>query len=181
MTQSVVIQFSDIAPGDIERVGGKGANLGKLSRAGLRVPEGFCVATPAFWSFVSEDRVFDEAIATFDGLDANDIQAVRAPAAALRAHLTTKQFPPAIADAVLEAWRATGADEAYAVRSSATAEDLPDASFAGQQDTYLNVMGEESLLKNMAISEFPKGRKYLISLSFRVNRAFGLYRSAVLM
>ncbi|MGH3976888.1 MAG: PEP/pyruvate-binding domain-containing protein, partial [Pseudonocardiaceae bacterium] len=113
--------------------GGKAANLGELIRAGFPVPPGFCITTAAYQQV---------AAAAFD-LDAQDTGLIAEQA---RTAILTASIPTAIADAVDHAYRALGDDVPVAVRSSATAEDLPWASFAGQQDTYLNIVGVDALL-----------------------------------
>ncbi|MBB5077760.1 phosphoenolpyruvate synthase [Nonomuraea endophytica] len=129
---------------DRERVGGKGAALGELTRAGLPVPGGFCLTTDAFAAFVGDgmDGLHDE----LDGLDHADLTALADVGARVRGHLMGLPMPPDVETQLLAAWDEAGAGRAYAVRSSATAEDLAGASFAGQQDTFLNVVGRDQLL-----------------------------------
>ncbi|MEU0567731.1 PEP/pyruvate-binding domain-containing protein, partial [Nonomuraea sp. NPDC005983] len=138
--------FTEIDAGMLAEVGGKAANLGELTRAGLPVPPGWVLTTEAYRQ-VAEAAALDEVIAAGDDL-----------AAAARARLLETPMPQAVAEAILEAYRGLGDAHGdgpgdgpgdgvpVAVRSSATAEDLPFASFAGQQDTYLNVVGEQALL-----------------------------------
>lgn len=143
---SWVLGFDEIGAADLPRVGGKGANLGELVGAGLPVPPGFVVTTAAWGAFVEGDGVFAGLVDEAAGVDPGDTAAVRDVGGRIRGHLTGKALPDGIADAILEAWRGVGDGHAYAVRSSATAEDLPEASFAGQQDTYLEVVGAEAVL-----------------------------------
>ena len=143
---ALTLSFADVGRDDLPVVGDKGANLGALSRAGLAVPPGFCVTTRAFRAFLGDDPRVVQWVAELDALAPADLEAVRRVGAALRAHLTAQPVPPPVVHAIVAAWRAAGVEHAYAVRSSATAEDLPDASFAGQQDTYLNVRGEAALV-----------------------------------
>ena len=131
---------------DLARVGGKGANLGALTAAGIPVPPGFCVTTAAYDVFLAALPDQDAWFARLDGLDGKDLEAARQVAEGMRAAMGALPLPPEIAEPVVAAWRALGATHPVAVRSSATAEDLPGASFAGQQDTYLNIVGEEALL-----------------------------------
>ncbi len=144
-TSKLVVPFSEIGAGDLPRVGGKGANLGILSSAGLPVPGGFCLTTTAYRRFIASSSEYPRLVAELEAIDADDVDAVRRIGGELREHLRSLDMPPAIHSALVAAWREEGEHLAYAVRSSATAEDLPDASFAGQQDTYLNVVGEASL------------------------------------
>lgn len=144
----LVLPLEAIAAADLPRVGGKGANLGELARAGFPVPGGFCVTTAAFRRFLAGSRAAaEEAYAALDALAPGDVEAAREAGAFVRDRLGRLPVPSDVATAVVAAWQDAGADAAYAVRSSATAEDLPDASFAGQQDTVLNVLGAEALLE----------------------------------
>ena len=130
---ALVVDLAELSAAGVASVGGKAANLGELIRAGFDVPPGFCVTTPAYRQAVRGTSV--EAGSPTD-------------AAAARAAVLEAPFPQAVADAVRTAYARLepGADAAVAVRSSATAEDLPGASFAGQQDTYLNVVGIDDVL-----------------------------------
>ncbi len=141
-----VMPFADITAADLPRVGGKGANLGELTRAGLPVPGGFCVTTRAWAAHIADHPAFESLLAELEQVEPDDLDGVRALGGRIRAALTAREMPAAVRAAVVEAWRAAGVEHPYAVRSSATAEDLPTASFAGQQDTYLNVIGEADLL-----------------------------------
>ena len=145
-TQDFVRFFEDIRATDIPLVGGKGANLGELAHAGFPVPEGFCVTAHAFRHFMQHVPNADALYTMLEMLDPTDLEAVRRAGQHIRQTIRATPIPADIADAILAAWRRVGTDEAYAVRSSATAEDLPEASFAGQQETYLNVRGETALL-----------------------------------
>jgi len=146
-----VLGFQEVDRTDIGVVGGKGANLGELSRLeGIRVPEGFCVSTAVF------KRVLGAAPAIGDGLDrlarlkAEDREAIRELAAAIRGVIEGIAIPQDVQEAIARFLARLGEQAAYAVRSSATAEDLPAASFAGQQDTYLNVIGKPAILKHIS-------------------------------
>jgi pyruvate,water dikinase len=143
-----VVPFSAITRNDLAKVGGKGANLGELTRAGFPVPAGFCVSTDAFRAFLDCGDVsplFDRLAR----LNPEDTESLRLAGEATRAILGQLPVPAPVAHAVAHAWRQTGVDRFYAVRSSATAEDLPTASFAGQQDTYLNVRGWGALIERI--------------------------------
>jgi phosphohistidine swiveling domain-containing protein len=142
----LTLAFSEVGPDDLARVGGKGANLATLARAGVAVPPGFCVTTRAFDLFLESLPNADVRFAELEGLDGTSVDAARAAAEAMRAALDRLPIPDQVARAVVAAWSALGIEYPLAVRSSATAEDLPGASFAGQQDTYLNVRGETALL-----------------------------------
>ncbi|WP_375764772.1 phosphoenolpyruvate synthase [Archangium gephyra] len=144
--EPLILPFERISAADLPRVGGKGANLGEMARAGFPVPPGFCVTTAAFDAFLAGCGELQALYAQLEALDGKDVEAARRAAESTRAALGHAPLPPTVAEAVLATWRAQGSEASWAVRSSATAEDLPDASFAGQQDTYLNIRGAEALL-----------------------------------
>ena len=145
-TTPFILSFSDIRATDLPLVGGKGANLGEMTHAGFPIPGGFCLTTQAFRQFMDTHPDTASLYKQLDGITTNDVESVREVGERIREALMNVSMPDEIAEAVKDAWQETGVEHAYAVRSSATAEDLPDASFAGQQDTYLNIIGEESLL-----------------------------------
>ncbi|MBI9051743.1 MAG: phosphoenolpyruvate synthase [Anaerolineaceae bacterium] len=141
-----ILTFSEIRANDIARVGGKGANLGEMSHAGFPVPPGFCLTTAAFEQFMASCADAEGLYALLGRVTTDDVESVRQVGQSVRKVLLDVAMPDEIGEAVRQSWLAIGAEHAYAVRSSATAEDLPDASFAGQQDTYLNIIGEEAML-----------------------------------
>lgn len=144
-----ILPFSAISAADLPHVGGKGANLGEMTGAGFPVPPGFCVTTEAFERFLEASGIAENIYAALEILASNNLDEVRRVGQEVRERLIQLPIPLEVEQALLAAWEKEGADYAYAVRSSATAEDLPDASFAGQQDTYLNVRGREALLENV--------------------------------
>jgi len=141
-----VLDFAQIDKHSLPLVGGKGANLGEMTQAGFPVPTGFCITTQAFRAFLEQSTAMSAYYQQLDQLQADQLAEIAAIGRTIREHLATVSIPGHIQIAILESWRRCGAAQAYAVRSSATAEDLPTASFAGQQDTYLNVRGEAQLL-----------------------------------
>ncbi|PNY80135.1 phosphoenolpyruvate synthase [Deinococcus koreensis] len=141
-----VLPFEAIRAGDLARVGGKGANLGELSAAGFAVPPGFCLTVAAYERFLAGLADAETMIAELEALRPGDHAAAQALSGRWQSRLRAVPVPPEVAQAAEQAWRTLGPGHAYAVRSSATAEDLPGASFAGQQDTFLNVRGLEGLL-----------------------------------
>jgi phosphohistidine swiveling domain-containing protein len=136
-------RFDELGRDDIEQAGGKGANLGELSRAGLPVPPGFVIITDAYRSYVAEHQLADKITSLAAATD--DPARYDNASGQIRALFSEKVSDPLRAE-IAAAYTGLGADLPVAVRSSATAEDLPEASFAGQQDTYLNVRGLEDLL-----------------------------------
>jgi pyruvate,water dikinase len=141
------LSFDDVDGTRLPEVGGKGANLGELTQAGFPVPPGFCVTTAAYRDFVPASGELDALLDSLDRVTHEDLHTICTIGARVREHLKALAIPAGVRSAVLAAWRVLGPRHAYAVRSSATAEDLPSASFAGQQDTFLNVRGEEQLLE----------------------------------
>ncbi len=140
-----VLSFQETRKESIALVGGKGANLGELTRAGLPVPEGFCITTAAFQALLDTSSEMAHFLRALDELDPTDLEGVGQIGQEMRLHIESLAIPPDIHSAVIEQWTRLGSMHAYAVRSSATAEDLPTASFAGQQETFLNVKGELQL------------------------------------
>ncbi|QVQ52781.1 phosphoenolpyruvate synthase [Spiractinospora alimapuensis] len=142
-----VMDFGQVNATNIADVGGKGAMLGELSHIdGVRVPDGFCVTTDAFQQVVAEAPSIDTQLDKLSAVRPDDHAAIRALSADVRRGIETARVPESVAAAIVEELIRIGEDAAYAVRSSATAEDLPTASFAGQQDSYLNVIGADAVL-----------------------------------
>src|SRR5438105_9998125 len=148
---SYVLGFQEIDQTQVAIVGGKGAHLGELSRIeGIRVPAGFCVTTDAFRRIMAEALSIDDRLDRLSRLKPDDREAIRALSAEIRRTLEAIAIPDDLAAAITRSLARLGAQAAYAVRSSATAEDLPTASFAGQQDTYLNVVGSAAILQHVS-------------------------------
>ena len=150
---ALVLPFEQVSMRDVETVGGKNASLGELigalTRLGVKVPGGFATTAAAYRALLARDgldlRIRDE-LAT---LDIDDIARLTETGARIRGWIMDAPLPPGLEQAVLECYGGLGADVAVAVRSSATAEDLPDASFAGQQETFLNVQGGPAVIEAM--------------------------------
>ncbi len=146
-TLDYVVDLRDIDDTQVAEAGGKGANLGGLARLdGIRVPDGFCVTTDAFRRAMAQVPSMEERLDRLSRLAAHDAEAIRALSAEIRDALERVTVPDDLR-AVIE--RRIDPQGAYAVRSSATAEDLPTASFAGQQDSYLNVVGPAAVLEHV--------------------------------
>ncbi|TCP25591.1 phosphoenolpyruvate synthase [Scopulibacillus darangshiensis] len=145
--EKYVLKFNEIDKSYLPYAGGKGANLGEMTKAGFPVPQGFCLSTFAYRTFIQTSKEMSDLFRQLNQVRYDDLEQIRVLGQRIREHLTSISMPDDIRSAVLKAWETTGKDKAYAVRSSATAEDLPTASFAGQQDTYLNVCGPDQLLK----------------------------------
>ncbi|MFO0335618.1 MAG: phosphoenolpyruvate synthase [Pseudomonadota bacterium] len=149
-----IVPFEKLGMHDVELVGGKNASIGEmignLARVGVQVPGGFATTSHAFREFLAQDGLAERINAVLAALDVDDVEKLAATGAQVRDWVLATPFPEQLEREVLAAWEAMGGDRiAVAVRSSATAEDLPEASFAGQQETFLNVRGRNQLLKCM--------------------------------
>ncbi len=146
-----VVDFQDIDRATTERVGGKGANLGELSRIeGVQVPGGFCVTTEAYTKITGNNEMLGLLLEQLAVLKADDRKQIAELSAKIRQLIEETVIPEGIVQDIARHLELRGEGKAYAVRSSATAEDLPTASFAGQQDSYLNVIGTASVLKHIS-------------------------------
>jgi pyruvate,water dikinase len=175
---SYIIWFEELSMQDVERVGGKNASLGEmirsLSHLGVRVPGGFATTAQAFRDHLAHNGLVEKIHAALDGLDVNDVTALAATGAQIRAWVKAGEFPPRLEAEIRVAWTklaaATPGELSVAVRSSATAEDLPDASFAGQQETLLNVVGLENVLH--AVKEVFASLYNDRAIAYRVHHGF---------
>lgn len=151
MTERYVLDLQEAGEMRVAVVGGKGAHLGELSRIeGVRVPAGFCVTTDAFRRIMAEVPSIDDQLDRLSRLELDDREGIRALSAEIRQTIEGVALPDDLAAVVTDALARLGEQGAYAVRSSATAEDLPTVSFAGQQDTYLNVVGSAAILQHIS-------------------------------
>lgn len=171
-----VFPFSQLRMTDVDRVGGKNASLGELlsqlTSAGIRVPDGFATTAEAFRLFLKEGGLEDRIHARLAKLDVDDVKALAAAGAEIRGWIESAPFPAKLEKEIREfyEWLREGRDISVAVRSSATAEDLPDASFAGQQETVLNVVGIDAVLHHMkeVFASLYNDR----AISYRVHKGF---------
>src|ERR1051326_8158262 len=148
MIERYVLGLDEIDQTQVALVGGKGAHLGELSRIeGIRVPAGFCVTTDAFRRIMTTVPGVDDQLDRLSRLNPDDQKAIGTLSAGIRRALEGIAIPDDLAAAISGSVARLGGQASYAVRSSATAEDLPTASFAGQQDTYLNVVGPAAILQ----------------------------------
>ncbi len=147
-TKPFILWFKDIHKNDIALVGGKGANLGELTNAGIPVPNGFCVTAQAYYYFLEQTGIKDGLAKALKGLNAEDNKRLNAVAREIKKTIVNAKMPEDLAKEIKEAYHKLGGFP-VAVRSSATAEDLPDASFAGQQSTYLNIQTPDAVVKSV--------------------------------
>jgi len=141
----VISWFDEVTKDDIPTVGGKGANLGEMTNAQIPVPPGFIVTSEAYYEFLETSHIVDKIRAILEPLDTGDSKQLQQAAAEVKKLIMDVAIPSDIAEEIKKAYRKLG-QGLVAVRSSATAEDLPEASFAGQQSTYLNVQGEDNVV-----------------------------------
>lgn len=146
--------FNEIGKDDVGLVGGKGANLGELTSFGLPVPPGFCVTAEAYTKFIKYAELDEVVKLLMEAVDVENVDDLTNASKEIQNKIKEKDFDPELEEEILRAYREFSEDigvknTEVAVRSSATAEDLPDASFAGQQDTYLHISGEEELLNHI--------------------------------
>jgi len=147
MKNKYILDFADIDKALFPLVGGKAANLGELSRIeGIRVPPGFCVATTAYKELMTAHVALQTWLDRLAAIKPGDRKSVGEISATIRALIESIPVPAELTEAVAEALRPLDERKAFAIRSSATAEDLPTASFAGQQDTFLNIAGLDSIM-----------------------------------
>ena len=172
----LVVPFEKLRMSDVEVVGGKNASLGEMISQlpeGVKVPTGFATTAHAFREFLKADGLTDRINARLDALDTEDVRALAEAGAEIRAMVENQPFPADLERAIREAFARLSEgnpDASFAVRSSATAEDLPDASFAGQQETFLNVHGIEDVLHKMkeVFASLYNDR----AISYRVHKGF---------
>ncbi len=147
---SFVLDFQEIEKVQLSLVGGKGLNLGELSHIqGIQVPEGFCVTTVGYEKAIEQNEELQTLLPQLTKLKREDRAQIGEMSKKIREVIMAVQIPSDVVEAVAHYLSRFGKEHAYAVRSSATAEDLPYASFAGQQDTYLNIIGKEAILQHV--------------------------------
>jgi pyruvate,water dikinase len=146
-----ILRFQEIDRSQVMTVGGKGANLGELSGIkGIPVPEGFCVTTEAYKKVFESNQELNRLLEALTRLQADERRTISEVSSKIRAVIEGITIPKDVAEEIADCLTMFGEKDAYAIRSSATAEDLPTASFAGQQDTYLNIIGKASILKHIS-------------------------------
>ncbi len=171
-----VLPFEELRVGDVESVGGKNSSLGEmisqLASAGVRVPTGFATTAQAFRDFLKHNQLDHKIAQRLSTLNVDDVRALAEAGAEIRSWIESAAFQPQLESEIREAFKKldSSGKGSFAVRSSATAEDLPDASFAGQQETFLNVCGIEDILKKIreVFSSLYNDR----AISYRVHKGF---------
>ena len=174
--ETYVIELADLGMQDVETVGGKNASLGEmisgLGNLGVTVPGGFATTAAAYRDFLATDGLDERINAVLDALDIDDIDALTSAGSQIRQWILDTPLPERLMQAISSAWdkMSGGEDISVAVRSSATAEDLPDASFAGQQETFLNIRGLENL--NSALHQVFASLFNDRAIAYRVHQGF---------
>jgi pyruvate,water dikinase len=179
--EDYVVWFQDLGNGDVERVGGKNASLGEmisnLSNLGVSVPGGFATTAQAYRDFLDKAGLTDKINKELTALDVRDVNALAETGEKVRSWVMEASFPEDLEQAIRTGYEQlnsnegnSGGDRAVAVRSSATAEDLPDASFAGQQETFLNIRGVEHVLT--AVKEVFASLYNDRAIAYRVHQGF---------
>jgi len=185
-SQKYILWFKDVNSKDVPLVGGKNASLGemfsKLTKKGIRVPDGFALTTKAYWYFLKENKIDKKLKAIFQKFNQNSLKSLAETGKAGRELILKAEFPEDLKREILRAYRKLS--EKYkmknadvAVRTSGVSEDQPKASFAGQFETYLNIFGEESLLK--AIKKSLSSNFTDRAISYRDERGFDQLKSAL--
>ena len=144
----LILWFQDINKDDLKSVGGKGSSLGEMSQAGVPVPPGFVVTVSAYFKFLEENDLQGTIRESLKGLDYNNSGELSGVANKIRKAFLAANMPQDVIDSIENAYGEMG-EGLVAVRSSGTAEDLPEASFAGQQDTFLNISGKEQVVTSV--------------------------------
>src|SRR5277367_6123222 len=158
MEEKFILGLDQAGMEDIARVGGKNASLGEMIRhlsiLGIRIPSGFIITVDAYQVFISENQLEDKITSLISEIDYQNMESLRRAGLQIRNLIRNAKFPPELSKKIIEAYYRLSAEYGQeitdvAVRSSATAEDLPDASFAGQQETYLNVRGPAAIMDSV--------------------------------
>lgn len=179
-------QFNQLGIKDVSLVGGKSASLGQmithLSNKGVRVPDGFAITAQAYWYFIEYNQLLETVKKLIEDLDINNLQKLSQGAAAIRQLFINASMPPDLAQEITEGYKQLSLmynqlESDVAVRSSATVEDLPGASFAGQQETFLHIQGNEALLKacKQCFASLFTDR----AIMYRVNKGFDHFKVAL--
>ncbi len=185
MTNALIRRFAELNRNDVALVGGKNASLGEmfstLAPRGVQVPDGFATTSAAYWLYLQHNHLREKITARLEGLDITDVASLQSAGEEIRRWILAGEMPPALCEGIATAYaeleKQYGKDTDVAVRSSATAEDLPDASFAGQQETFLNIRGLEPLLsicKNVFASLFTDR-----AIAYRVHKGFAHMKVAL--
>lgn len=174
--QKAIVWFNEVGKSDVGIVGGKGANLGEMTQANIPVPPGFIVTANAYFDFLKKANLMDEIRKVLKPLDTNDSKQLQDISARVKQIISGAQMPPELAIEIKASYKKMG--EGYvAVRSSATAEDLPEASFAGQQRTFLNIIGADEVVR--AVQECWASLFEARAIFYRVQQKFDHFKVGI--
>jgi pyruvate,water dikinase len=176
LSNKAIVWFNEVGKGDVASVGGKGANLGELTNAQIPVPPGFIVTASAYYTFLEKTQIMGEIKKLLNSINPQDSRQLQHVAEVIQKIITKSDVPSEIVQQIYDAYKKLG-DGLVAVRSSATAEDLPDASFAGQQSTFLNVQGKEKVVK--AVKECWASLFNARAIFYRVEQNFDHFKVGI--
>jgi len=176
MAQKPIVWFNEVNKEDVATVGGKGANLGEMTQAGIPVPQGFIVTASAYFGFIEKAKLMESIRKVLEPLNPDDSKQLQEISVQVKKLISEAQMPPELADLIKQAYRKME-NGFVAVRSSATAEDLPEASFAGQQRTFLNVIGENDVVH--AVQECWASLFEARAIFYRVQQKFDHFKVGI--
>jgi pyruvate, water dikinase len=176
MAQKPIVWFNEVNKEDVATVGGKGANLGEMTQAGIPVPQGFIVTASAYFGFIEKAKLMESIRKLLEPLNPDDSKQLQEISVQVKKLISEAQMPPELADLIKQAYRKME-NGFVAVRSSATAEDLPEASFAGQQRTFLNVIGENDVVR--AVQECWASLFEARAIFYRVQQKFDHFKVGI--
>ncbi|MBI4284374.1 MAG: phosphoenolpyruvate synthase [Chloroflexi bacterium] len=174
--QKTIVWFNEVTKEDIKLVGGKGANLGEMTHAGIPVPPGFIVTADAYFDFLQSSGITEKVRTLLEPLDPNDSRQLQDIAERVKQVISGARMPPDLAEEIKQSYRQMN-NGLVAVRSSATAEDLPEASFAGQQRTFLNIQGEDAVVR--AVQECWASLFEARAIFYRVQQGFEHFKVGI--
>ena len=174
--QKSIVWFNEVGKGDVGLVGGKGANLGEMTQAGIPVPPGFIVTSHAYFDFLKEAKLEEEIRRVLEPLNPDDSKQLQDISARVKQIISNAKMPEELAQEIKSSYKKMG-DGFVAVRSSATAEDLPEASFAGQQRTFLNVIGADDVVR--AVQECWASLFEARAIFYRVEQKFDHFKVGI--
>jgi pyruvate,water dikinase len=174
--QKAIVWFNEVGKSDVASVGGKGANLGEMTQANIPVPPGFIVTASAYFDFLKKAKLMDELRSILQPLNSNDSKQLQGISARIKQIISDAQMPPELAKEIKQAYKKMG-EGFVAVRSSATAEDLPEASFAGQQRTFLNVKGAAEVVR--AVQECWASLFEARAIFYRIEQKFDHFKVGI--
>jgi pyruvate, water dikinase len=176
LSKKAIVWFNEVGKKDVDLVGGKGANLGELTNAHIPVPPGFIVTSAAYYNFLEQTQIMNEIKTLLNSINTQDSRQLQSVSEIIQQIIIKSEVPPDLVKEIFAAYKQMGGG-LVAVRSSATAEDLPDASFAGQQSTFLNVQGPENVVK--AVKECWASLFNARAIFYRVEQNFDHFKVGI--